>query len=79
MTTRLTLDLAEDTFAVWSRDGERIYFASNRNSSRIMNLFWRRADGASEAAALVESPVAQWVYGLIPDPDRLLVLEARPV
>ena len=49
--TRLTFDEGVDTRPVWSADGRRILFASNRNEGTV-NLFWKPADGSGAAEQL---------------------------
>jgi dipeptidyl aminopeptidase/acylaminoacyl peptidase len=49
--TQLTLSIAEDAYPVWSPDGKRVVFASNRNVS--FDMFQKRLDG--EVKALYES------------------------
>ena len=44
-TTRLTFDPANDVTPLWSPDGERVVFASNRTGPGNYDLYWRRADG----------------------------------
>jgi Tol biopolymer transport system component len=52
-TTRFTFDAAWDRFPVWSPDGSRIVFDSNRKGPR--NLYIKPAGGAGEESLLVES------------------------
>src|SRR5262249_4897326 len=42
--TRLTFDAAIDARPVWSRDGNRVVFTSNRKS--VFNLYWKLSSGA---------------------------------
>ena len=55
--TRLTFDRFLDTGAVWSPDGSRIAFASNREGT--MNLFWKSSNGATAEQPLFKSPEAK--------------------
>ncbi len=50
--TRLTLDPSDSSVPVWSHDGQRIAFRSNRNGSP--NLYWQRADGSGDVQRLTE-------------------------
>jgi Tol biopolymer transport system component len=52
-TTRFTFDAAFDRFPVWSPDGSRLVFDSNRKGSR--NLYIKSAGGAGDEMLLVES------------------------
>jgi Tol biopolymer transport system component len=51
--TRFTFDPAQDLFAVWSPDGSRIVFGSDREGPR--NLYQRSATGASKEELLLKS------------------------
>jgi len=42
--TRLTFDPADDIDPVWSPDGTRIAFTSDRSGQR--NIYWKLADGS---------------------------------
>jgi eukaryotic-like serine/threonine-protein kinase len=42
-TTRLTFDPSADIWPLWTPDGERVVFASNRSGN--FDLYWKRADG----------------------------------
>ena len=68
--TRLTFDPALDWGPVWTPDGERIVFSSERDEA--LNLYWRRADGAAEAERLTDSQNDQRAYGWTPDGSLLL-------
>jgi eukaryotic-like serine/threonine-protein kinase len=51
--TRFTFDPAQDLFAVWSPDGSRIVFGSDREGPR--NLYQRSAKGADKEELLLKS------------------------
>ena len=53
MPTRFTFDPAFDQRPVWSPDGSRVAFDSNRQ--RIFNLYWKLASGAGGDELLLES------------------------
>jgi Tol biopolymer transport system component len=58
--TRLTNDPANDMTPVWTPDGKRIVFASNRaRPAGPANLYWQRADQTGEVQRLTDSPVPQ--------------------
>ena len=44
--TRLTFDEANDLFPLWTPDGQRIVFASNREQP--MSVYWKAADGTGK-------------------------------
>ena len=75
--TRLTTDPAYDGSPLWSPDGQRVAFASNRNGP--MEVLWQAADGAGSADTLVtfNSSVTQVVPGdWSPDGTQLVVAMA---
>ena len=49
--TRLTFDPAEDIDPIWSPDGTRIAFTSDRSGQR--NIYWKLADGSGPEELLV--------------------------
>jgi Tol biopolymer transport system component len=49
--TRLTFDPAEDVNPIWSSDGTRIAFISDRSGQR--NIYWKAADGSGSEELLV--------------------------
>jgi serine/threonine protein kinase len=51
--TRFTFDAALDNFPVWSPDGSRIAFQSNRKG--FQNLYWKLSSGAGTDDLLLES------------------------
>lgn len=57
--TRLTFDAAGDVDAVWSPDGMRLAFMSNRTG--LYNLYVKASNGSGAEARLVDSP-----YHMIP-------------
>lgn len=65
-TTRLTFDPAADAAPVWTPDGHRIVFASNREGG-VFNLWWQAADGTGVAERLTSSPMSQFPTAVTPD------------
>ena len=58
--TRLTHFEAGSVSAVWTPDGRRIVFSSQRDpKERIPNLYWLQADGSGAAERLTTSPNGQ--------------------
>jgi eukaryotic-like serine/threonine-protein kinase len=57
--TPVTSDAADDSVPVWTPDGRRLVFASNRPDKRPANLYLKAADGTGAAERLTESPNAQ--------------------
>jgi serine/threonine-protein kinase len=58
--SRFTFDALDDSFPIWTADGRRIAFASNRADKSALNLYWQRADGAGEVQRLTESKNNQY-------------------
>ena len=65
--TRLTFDPVSDYFPVWTPDGERVLFRSNRDGS---GLFWKAADGTGSVERLAD--VAFFPFSVSPDGLRLV-------
>ena len=75
--TRLTFDVAQDSFPIWSPDGDRVVFASSR-SGGIMNLFWKAADGTGEAERLTTADTNQYSSSWSPDGQSSVSAETFP-
>ena len=74
--TRLTLDPGQDWFPVWTPDGRRIIFSSNRGGQ--FNLWWQAADGTGAAERLTTSSHVQFVTGITPDGTAVVFNEQTP-
>jgi Tol biopolymer transport system component len=48
-----------DRGPVWTPDGRRIVFASNRAKAGVTNLYWVNADGTGDVTRLTDSPESQ--------------------
>jgi len=71
--TRLITGPTEDMLPVWSRDGLRVFFASDRTGN--FDVYSQAADGASMARVEFSGPGVQFPNSVAPDGMRLLVLE----
>jgi Tol biopolymer transport system component len=74
--TNLTLDPRQDFFPVWTPDGRRIIFSSNRSGQN--NLWWQAADGTGAAERLTTSTNPQLVTGITPDGTAVVFYEVTP-
>ena len=63
-------------FPVWTPDGRRLIFSSDRAGAR--NLFWQAADGTGAVERLSESPNQQVPVSVSPDGGRLIFTETDP-
>ena len=76
--SRLTFEGARNERPVWTPDGQRIVFRSERDSSAGgSDLYWTRADGTGEVERLTESPVGEVPFSWHPD-GKFLAYEQRP-
>ena len=73
--TRFTFDAANDREPVWTPDGRRLAFHSDRGVKGIANLYWQRADGTGEIQRLTNSAGAQWPFSFHPSGKFLLYAE----
>jgi WD40 repeat protein len=76
--TRLTFDPAPDQFPVWTPDGRRILFGSDRTTNGLANLFAQSADGSGSIERLTESPNQQFPMSVTPDGKWLVFRESAP-
>jgi len=76
--SRVTFDSAEDSVPVWSADGRRIAFASNRAEKSATNIYWQRADGTGEPQRLTESKNNQVPTSWHPSGKFLAFYEQTP-
>ena len=74
--TRVTFDASAELKPVWTPDGRRIVFRSNRD--KFSNLYWLRADGSGEVQRLTDSPNIQTPASWHPSGKFLAFYEARP-
>jgi serine/threonine-protein kinase len=72
--TRLTFQEAADVAPIWSHDGKRVAFSSDRDGA--FNLYWKRADGSGEVERLTESDNTQYVSSFSPDGKYLVYHES---
>jgi dipeptidyl aminopeptidase/acylaminoacyl peptidase len=68
---RLTLG-ADDFAPIWTPDGRRVLFRSDRNQQRFRNFYWQRMDGTGDLQRLTESEFQQNASTFHPD-GRVLV------
>src|SRR5262249_722847 len=61
------------TLPVWTPDGKRIIFNSNR--AGVQNLFWQSSDFTGAAERLTTSSNPQFPFSVTPDGSRLLLGE----
>jgi Tol biopolymer transport system component/tRNA A-37 threonylcarbamoyl transferase component Bud32 len=57
--TQLTFDSGNDRIPIWTPDGRRIVFASDRAAAGVFNLYVMNADGTGEVTRLTDSPDSQ--------------------
>jgi Tol biopolymer transport system component len=71
--TRLTFTPGVDLYPVWTSDGRRLIFASDREGTN--NLFWQAADGTGAVERLTRSPNVQFSTAVSPDSMRVIFTE----
>ena len=55
MLTQLTFDPSQDQGPVWTPDGQRVLFSSDRAKPGVTNLYWINADGTGDVTRLTDS------------------------
>ena len=71
----MTRDPGEDQHPLWTRDGKRIIFSSNR--SGVFNLWWQAADGTGEPEQLTKSSEPQFATGITPDGTAVVFFQSK--
>ena len=77
--TRVTTDEGLDANPLWSLDGSRVAFMSNRNGQ--LEVFWKSADGSGTAELLLtmeESVSSIYLYDWSPDGTTLFLYATLP-
>ena len=74
--TQLTFDPGQDRMPVWTPDGRRIVFQSDRAKTSISNLYWVNVDGTGKATRLTDSNENQVPLSWHPS-GRFLVFSAH--
>jgi serine/threonine-protein kinase len=71
--TQLTSGPTEDMLPLWSRDGRRVFFASDRAGN--FDVYSQSADGAADARPEFVAPEFQAPNAITPDGKKLLVYD----
>ena len=71
--TRATFGGELDAHPVWTRDGTRIVFASEREGSR--NIFWQATDGTGKVERLTKADNIQNPSSIAPDGSQIIFYE----
>jgi Tol biopolymer transport system component len=74
--SRVTLEAAQNQKPIWTPDGRRIAFWSNRDN--VQNLYWQRADGTGDVQRLTHSQYPQSAASWHPSGKILAFQETRP-
>ena len=74
--TRMTSDAAVDIEPVWSADGQRVWFASDR-AGRELNVYSQAADGTGRAERLFESATHQVPISVTPNGAGLILEQSH--
>jgi serine/threonine-protein kinase len=72
--TRATFDPAVDFYPVWTPDGRRLVWASQREGA-VVNLYTQAADGTGAVERLTESANNQFPTAMTPDGKRVVLRE----
>jgi Tol biopolymer transport system component len=74
--TRATFEFGANVFPVWTTDGRRLLFSSERAGT--MNLYSQPADGTGAVERLTDSPNTQIATSASPDGRELIFTEVSP-
>jgi serine/threonine protein kinase len=74
--SRFTFDGAADSFPIWSPDGSRIIFCSNRKGS--FDLYQKASSGAGDDELLLESALDEFPNDWSPDGRFVLYVQVEP-
>ena len=72
--SRLTFAAERDEQPVWTPDGQRIFFASERDGQD--NIYWRAADGTGTAELVVDGDLGLAANAVTPDGSRMIAYAA---
>jgi hypothetical protein len=75
--SRATSGGTNNTVALWSPDGKRLAFGSNRTGAAI-NIFWQPTDGSGSAERLTTSQFLNTPMSWSPDGQTIAFAEATP-
>jgi Tol biopolymer transport system component len=75
--TRLTFEPGQDGNPVWTPDGQRIIFNSDRAGGQL-NAWWQAADGTGAAERLTTSSNPQFPTAIAPDGTAVIFAEETP-
>jgi serine/threonine-protein kinase len=75
--TQVTSDAGSDVLPVWSPDGQRLVWGSDRGGG-LTNLYTQSADGTAGLERLTDSPTSQRPSSFTPDGTRLVLNDADP-
>ena len=70
-TTRLTFE-GDNRYPVWTPDGSRVMFSSDREGVRGRALFWKAADGSGDTELLYQADGDAWEAEWMPDGESLI-------
>jgi Tol biopolymer transport system component len=74
---QLTFAPAQDRVPVWTPDGRRLVFSSDRATAGIFNLYWVNADGTGDVTRITESSQTQLALSWHPSGKFLAFQENR--
>jgi serine/threonine-protein kinase len=74
--TRFTFDPALDRSPVWTPDGRRLVFSSDRAGPA--NIYWQLSDGTGTPERLTKSPVSYFANSISPDGAQLVIRMNAP-